>query len=52
MKPNIILIIIIKKNKKVLFMEYTFVLIIHLLCAIIFIGFIFADVVVFPAVKK
>lgn len=33
-------------------MEYTFVLIIHLLCAIIFIGFIFADVVVFPAVKN
>lgn len=33
-------------------MEYTLVLIIHLLSAIIFVGFIFADVVVFPAVKK
>lgn len=33
-------------------MEYTFVLIIHLLCAIIFIGFIFADVIIFPAVKN
>jgi hypothetical protein len=33
-------------------MEYTLVQIIHLLCAIIFVGFIFADVVVFPAVKK
>jgi len=33
-------------------MEYTLILIIHLLSAIIFIGFIFADVVVFPAVKN
>ncbi|MGB5793658.1 hypothetical protein [Poseidonibacter sp.] len=33
-------------------MEYTLILIIHLLCAIIFIGFIFADVIIFPAVKN
>lgn len=33
-------------------MEYTLVLIIHLLSAIIFIGFIFADVIIFPAVKN
>ena len=33
-------------------MEYTLVLIIHLLCAIIFIGFIFADIFIFPAVKN
>ncbi|MGB5918812.1 hypothetical protein [Arcobacter sp.] len=33
-------------------MEYTFVLILHLLSAIIFIGFIFADVIIFPAVKN
>jgi hypothetical protein len=33
-------------------MEYTLVQIIHLLCAIIFIGFIFADVVVFPVIKN
>jgi len=33
-------------------MEYTIVLTIHLLGAIIFIGFIFADVIIFPAVKK
>ena len=33
-------------------MEYTLVQIIHLLCAIIFIGFIFADIFIFPAVKK
>ena len=33
-------------------MEYTLSLIIHLLSAIIFIGFIFADVIVFPAVKN
>lgn len=33
-------------------MEYTLVQIIHLLCAIIFIGFIFADVIIFPAVKN
>ena len=33
-------------------MEYTLVQIIHLLCAIIFIGFIFADIFIFPAVKN
>ncbi|PLY08543.1 MAG: hypothetical protein C0626_11840 [Arcobacter sp.] len=33
-------------------MEYTLVQIIHLLCAIIFIGFIFADVVIFPVIKN
>jgi uncharacterized protein len=33
-------------------MEYTLILISHLLSAIIFIGFIFADVIVFPAVKN
>ena len=33
-------------------MSYSLVLIIHLLCAIIFIGFVFADVVVLPAMKK
>ena len=33
-------------------MEYILVQIIHLLCAIIFIGFIFADIFIFPAVKK
>lgn len=33
-------------------MSYTIVLIIHLLCAIIFIGFVFADVIVLPAMKK
>lgn len=33
-------------------MEYTFILIIHLLSAIIFIGFIFTDVIIFPAVKN
>lgn len=33
-------------------MEYTLILIIHLLSAIIFIGFIFADVIVFPTVKN
>jgi len=33
-------------------MTYTIVLIIHLLCAIIFIGFVFADVIVLPAMKK
>ncbi len=33
-------------------MEYTLILSIHLICAIIFIGFIFADVIVFPAVKN
>jgi len=33
-------------------MSYTLALVIHLLCAIIFIGFVFADVVVLPAMKK
>jgi hypothetical protein len=33
-------------------MEYTLILLIHLLSAIIFIGFIFADVIIFPAVKN
>lgn len=33
-------------------MSYTFILIIHLLSAIIFIGFVFADVIVLPAMKK
>ena len=33
-------------------MGYSIALIIHLLCAIIFIGFVFADVVVLPAMKK
>ncbi len=33
-------------------MGYSFALIIHLLCAIIFIGFVFADVMVLPAMKK
>lgn len=33
-------------------MEYSLILIVHLLCAIIFIGFIFADVIIFPAVKN
>ena len=33
-------------------MEYTLVQIIHLLCAIIFIGFVFADLFVLPAMKK
>lgn len=33
-------------------MEYTLVLVLHLFCAIIFIGFVFADVVVLPAMKK
>ncbi len=33
-------------------MGYSFALIVHLLCAIIFIGFVFADVVVLPAMKK
>lgn len=33
-------------------MEYTLIQIIHLLGAIIFIGFIFADVIIFPAVKN
>ncbi len=33
-------------------MSYTIALTIHLFCAIIFIGFVFADVVVLPAMKK
>lgn len=33
-------------------MEYTLVLVLHLFCAIIFIGFVFADVIVLPAMKK
>ncbi len=33
-------------------MTYTSVLIIHLFCAIIFIGFVFADTVILPAMKK
>ena len=33
-------------------MEYTLALIIHVLCAIIFLGFVFSDVVVFPILKK
>lgn len=33
-------------------MSYNIALIIHLLCAVIFIGFVFADVVVLPAMKK
>ena len=33
-------------------MEYTLVQIIHLFCAIIFIGFIFADLFVLPVMKK
>ncbi len=33
-------------------MEYTLVQVVHLLCAIIFVGFIFADIFIFPAVKK
>ena len=33
-------------------MEYTLVQIVHLLCAIIFIGFVFADLFVLPVMKK
>lgn len=33
-------------------MAYTIALTIHLFCAIIFIGFVFADVLVLPAMKK
>ncbi len=33
-------------------MGYTFALILHLLCAIIFIGFVFADTFVLPVMKK
>lgn len=32
--------------------SYTIVLIIHLLCAIIFIGYVFADVIILPAMNK
>jgi hypothetical protein len=35
-----------------MFVEYTIVLIVHLLCAIIFLGYVFADVIVFPIAKK
>lgn len=31
---------------------YSWVLIVHLFCAIIFIGFVFADVIVFPVILK
>lgn len=31
---------------------YPFVLIIHLICAIIFLGYLFFDVVIFPNIKK
>ncbi|MBP7769605.1 MAG: hypothetical protein KA055_00630 [Aliarcobacter sp.] len=33
-------------------MEYTVVLIVHLLCAIIFLGFVFADLFILPSMKK
>ncbi len=33
-------------------MSYTIALIIHLFCGVIFIGFVFADVIVLPAMKK
>ena len=33
-------------------MEYTLVQIIHLFCAIIFIGFVFTDLFVLPVMKK
>ncbi|RXJ96923.1 copper resistance protein CopD [Arcobacter sp. AHV-9/2010] len=33
-------------------MEYLLIQTVHLLCAIIFVGFIFADIFIFPAVKK
>ncbi len=33
-------------------MEYTIVLIVHLLCAIIFLGFVFADLFILPVMKK
>lgn len=33
-------------------MTYSIVLIIHLFCAVIFIGYVFADVIVLPAMKK
>ncbi|MGL2476400.1 copper resistance protein CopD, partial [Helicobacter pylori] len=31
---------------------YPYVLVVHLLCAIIFIGYLFFDMVIFPNVKK
>ncbi|CCF81104.1 hypothetical protein HBZS_115530 [Helicobacter bizzozeronii CCUG 35545] len=31
---------------------YPYLLISHLLCAIIFIGYLFFDVVIFPSIKK
>ena len=33
-------------------MEHSIALIIHLLCAIIFLGFVFADIMVLPVMKK
>lgn len=33
-------------------MTYSIVLIIHLFCAVIFIGYVFADVIVLPTMKK
>ncbi|MFA7083690.1 MAG: hypothetical protein WC141_04040 [Arcobacteraceae bacterium] len=33
-------------------MEYSIVLIVHLFCAIIFLGFVFADLFVLPVIKK
>ena len=33
-------------------MEYTVVLIVHLLCATIFLGFVFADLFILPSMKK
>lgn len=33
-------------------MEYSIALIIHILCAIIFLGFVFCDVVIFPILKE
>lgn len=33
-------------------MLYTTMLVIHLLCAIVFLGFVFTDVVIFPVIKK
>lgn len=33
-------------------MTYTIVLILHLFCATIFLGFVFVDVIVLPAIKK
>lgn len=33
-------------------MAYTVALTVHILCAIIFLGYVFADVIVFPSAKK